>query len=379
MRCSRLCVGLFTLLVFFESAAAVASGRLPVKLLETSAGVELPQDALSSEYLSSLSISIRGRLFDLSLEPSAAVIGASVVMFKRPYLSPVSVRHYQGSVLGVQDSWVRISFNAYGQPEGLVRAGEHLFLVEYDPKLGRLLARDLDNDGAQVFPLSERESVAGAVEPGALKVLPLSIVVDTLYDNAYAGRGLDQALMIVNAVDGIYQEQLGLRLELRTARLLIDTETDPMRKVSTDIDRLLGVFRSYRLGDVAIPRGQGAVHLFSGADLDDRRLGLAYINTICRADGYDVSVSRVVKRGVFTFAHELAHSIGAEHDSHTSCGDNGSMMNATLRPDMQYTFSSCSVASLRAAMGRSCVLEQTGLRFASAGLSADGDEGGSED
>ncbi|MGB0866931.1 MAG: M12 family metallo-peptidase, partial [Granulosicoccaceae bacterium] len=279
----------------------------------------------------------------------------------------VAPMHYQGQILGVSGSWVRLSW-VNGLPEGMIRIGHQLLLIDYDPMLGELLATELLDEHAELDQRPPDSPVSSAALSENLKVLPLSIVLDTLYNEAHDGLGLERALTIVNAVDGLYQEQLGLRLELRTVRLLIDPGADPMRRLSGDIDELLNVFRRFRLGDVTIARGQGAVHLFSGAKLADKRVGLAYIDTICRSDGYDVGVSRVVDRDVFTFAHELAHNLGAEHDLDTQCGDDGRMMNATLRSDMQYAFSACSVKSIRRGMQRTCVLDQPALQFAAAGL-----------
>lgn len=367
MRHYALRLGLIAVLMFGASVARAAESRLPVEVVATrSVPVTLSNGGRHEQKLY-LALRIRGRLMEVVLEPSEVMTGASVVMFSDAFVDSVTPGHYQGKVLGVADSWVRLSWSA-GRPEGVIRLGRQLLLVEYDESLGGLVASDLSTDSAEVFQeILQQHLVGGASEIG-LKVLPLSIVVDTRYNEAHDSRGLDRALMVVNAADGLYQEQLGLRLELRVARLIVDPEADPMRELKGDIDQLLTTFRSYRLSDSSLARGQGAVHLFSGAKLRDKRVGLAYIDTICRTDGYDVGVSRVVDRDVFTFAHELAHNIGAEHDLDTQCGDHGRMMNATLGAEMQYAFSQCSVKSLRRGMARSCVLDQPVLQFAAAGL-----------
>lgn len=367
MRGFCLYLGVLSLVIFGALSPARAEARLPVEVLDTRSMPVVGANGNVHEQMLYIALSIRGRLLEVVLEPSDVMAGASVVMFEDAFVDDVAPVHYQGQVLNVVNSWVRMSW-VQGHPEGIVRLGHQLYLIEYDHLIGQLVASDLATDSREVFNEILQQHLVNNSATVGLKVLPLSIVVDTLYNEAHGARGLDRALTIVNSVDGLYQEQLGLRLELRVARLLVDPDTDPMRPLKGNIDQLLEVFRNYRLGDVALVRGQGAVHLFSGARLSDKRVGLAYIDTICRSDGYDVGVSRIVDRDVFTFAHELAHNIGAEHDLDTQCGDDGRMMNATLRSEMQYAFSSCSVKSLRRGMGRSCVLDQPILRFASAGL-----------
>ncbi len=361
------CLALWSALMLFVSLPLSAEARLPVEVVETRTVPVAENAAHGLDRVLYLSLSIKGRVFELLLEPSDVMRTASVVMFEEAFVDAVAPVHYQGVVMGVSDSWVRLSWHD-GRPEGAMRVGSKLYMIEYDEVAGRLLASDLATDSRAVFSEILEQHLQGGGRARGLKVLPLSIVVDTLYNDAHDAHGLARALAVVNTTDGFYQEQLGLRLELRVARLMVDPDRDPMRRLRGDIDQLLTVFRHYRLSDMSLVRGQGAVHLFSGAELRDKRVGLAYIDTICRTDGYDVGVSRVVDRAVFTFAHELAHNIGAEHDLDTQCGDDGRMMNATLRPDMQYAFSQCSVKSLRQGLARSCVLDQPILQFASAGL-----------
>lgn len=368
MSFARLLQGLLLLGLALSAPLSRADVRLPVELVDAhSVPVEL-SDGSVSEQLIYLALTVRGRLYELALEPSEVVQGASLVMFDGGPADTIAPAYYQGQVLGAADSWVRLSW-LEGRPSGLIRVGGQLLAIDYDPVFDELLARD---------QASERDPARGAGQlldaglvvaaPVQERVLPLSIVIDTRYNEAFSGAGLERALTVVNAADGLYQEQLGLRLQLRTARLMIDPGRDPMRRLQGSIDELLSVFRQYRLGDVALERGLGAVHLFSGVDLVDKRVGLAYINTICRSDGYDVGVSRVVDRDIFTFAHELAHNIGAEHDVDTRCGDAGQLMNATLSSGTSYAFSACSVASLQRGLQRSCVRAAPSFQFAAAGL-----------
>ena len=371
MRFFCLIVGFWLVVALGACSPIPAEARLSVEVVDARSMPVTDGFGNVHEQMLFVSLSIRGRVLEVVLEPSEVMANASVVMFADAFTDAVAPVHYQGQVLGVADSWVRLSWFR-GRPEGVLRVGQQLYLIEYDDAEDRLLASDLATDSREVFDEILQQHLVNNSPVGGVKVLPISIVVDTLYNEAHQARGLDRALSIVNSVDGLYQEQVGLRLELRVARLMVDADKDPMRPLTGNIDQLLEVFRSYRLGDVALVRGQGAVHLFSGAELSDKRVGLAYIDTICRTDGYDVGVSRIVDRDVFTFAHELAHNIGAEHDLDTQCGDHGRMMNATLRSEMQYAFSSCSVKSLRQGMGRSCVLDQPTMQFASAGLEEEG-------
>jgi len=202
------------------------------------------------------------------------------------------------------------------------------------------------------------------------RVLPLAVVVDTAYDEAFDGFGRRRAVALVNQLDGLYREQLGLGVELVAARVLADPERDPMRHTEGSLAELLLAFRRYRQSDKTLPEGVGAVHLFSGAQLSDRRMGLAYTGGVCDPSGHDVSVSRT-RLELVTLAHELAHSLGASHDQQSACAAQGLLMDATVRRGASLQMSDCTVRTIQAGFTRGCFKAAPSgrqLAFSTAGL-----------
>ena len=54
-------------------------------------------------------------------------------------------------------------------------------------------------------------------------------------------------------------------------------------------------------------------HLFSGNTAIDEPVGLAWIDTACRSDGYDVGISTPYQHDILLAAHEIAHNLGLGH------------------------------------------------------------------
>ena len=344
-----------------------------------------------------LDVSVAGRDMTLSLVPSPLVRDTDWLDAGLADRLPPAIGVYEGTVDGETDSWVR----------AVVRGGEITGLVEIDGTRHRLLpanlvgtldyylpkpgggfgkdsgdgttlAEMLENSDALVPPpaLGGARSADGAAGEPALgaassdvRAVPLSVVVDSQYDRYHAGDGLASALNDLNVADGIYRS-LGFSLALDEV-LTFDEARDPMAIGPVTLETLLRRFRAYRLAQRTLFEGSALTYLFSGNPKTDVTLGLAWIDTLCRTDGYDVGVTTPSAFGDVLLTHELGHSLGAQHDSDTECRtESDFLMWPNISERTPTTLSPCSAASVRRSLARSCLLDTVDLVL---GLEDDGD------
>jgi len=194
------------------------------------------------------------------------------------------------------------------------------------------------------------------------RTIRIGIAVDSRFNEAHQQRGLARALSIINSVDAIYQSQLGIAILVEAISVYEDPNTDPMRYFEGTVDQLLSNFRPVRIDDPKLPADLSLVHLFSGHRDPDRVIGLGWINTACRLDGYDVSMSTPFPFDTLLAAHEIAHNLGALHDDHQQCHMDSSRSTSTLMwprlsSDTTAEFSACSIRSVQAGKNASCNMD----------------------
>jgi len=331
-----------------------------------------------------LDVSVDGIDMTLSLAPSGLVRETAWLDAGLSDLSPPALGVYEGTVIGEPDSWVRAVVHE-AAITGLIEIdGERYRLVPanlvgtldyYLPKPGgghgaragdgSSLAEMLDA-GDALRPPPE----LGGAQPGAaaasagptsdVRAVPLSIVVDSQFDRYHGGDGLAAALNDLNVADGIYRG-FGFSLALDEV-LTFDAERDPMASAAVPLETLLRRFRGYRLAQRTVFEGSALTYLFSGNPKTDVTLGLAWIDTLCRTDGYDVGVATPSEFGDVLLTHELGHSLGAQHDSDTECREeSGYLMWPNISDRTPTTLSPCSESSVRRSHARSCLLDTVDL------------------
>ncbi len=202
--------------------------------------------------------------------------------------------------------------------------------------------------------------------PGVTRVMRIGIVIDSLFNEYHGGRGLAVALSTIDAVDAIYQSQLGIAILVETIKVFDDPATDPLRKTSKSSETILNFFREQRLHDQDLPRDLTLVHLFTGNRDEHNVLGLGWIGTACRLDGHDISMSTPVPFGTLLTAHEIAHNFGAFHDDDTQCQsyaleDRTTLMWRNLNGRTGTSLSSCSKQYMQSAIHGSCNLDNIDL------------------
>lgn len=299
---------------------------------------------------------------------------------------------YKGIVTGHQDSWVRMTLSTNESSETEQVLTGHVYV---DDTLYELQHLD-DNSGYAIATLGSVELVPlreptnssfrslssrttfGENTP-APRAIKIGIVVDSKYNEHYNGRGLAHALGVINGVDGIYQSQLGLALVVETFQVYDDPATDPLYNNPGGVEQVLDHYREIRFNDAEMPADLALVHLFTGLEDPQKVIGLGWIDTACRVDGYDLSMSTPFTYDILLSAHEIAHNLGAVHDDDPNCQTDPSITGSEimwleLSGNTRPQFSACSIDRMRSALDASCVVDNIDLGLQLTSVPIGGDE-----
>ncbi|MFN8642853.1 MAG: zinc-dependent metalloprotease family protein [Candidatus Binatia bacterium] len=316
----------------------------------------------------SLSFSTLGRQFDLELEPSDLFVEGAQVHWvddhgtvDEPAASTGTF--VRGRVAGESGSWVRLRVNG-NELSGIVASDKELYFIEpardfFGAKgAGKSIAYRLsDTDPAplgacaahapgraafargsaggsgitKLWPHAVTRELAGQADVGSAALVAdkraqIGIVADFQYFNGITGRaghGASSAAdmaAVMNAVDGIYQSELGVAVQIRSTTVYT-TADDPFTDTA-DYNALLNEFSTFHDNNDQTPQqilyGADLAHLFTGRDLSGSVIGVAWLGQLCQSYwgsglSEDFNPSLYVK--TLLVAHEMGHNFGAPHDN----------------------------------------------------------------
>ena len=304
------------------------------------------------------------------------------------------INAFSGIVAGQPDSWVRITIDensvrgmisVYGErhvltPEssgGSLSDFHTLLLGDIDGNVTTSAAESLEppkqEANLDTYLRSIKQTSTTGLTPGIVNhVAMIGVVIDSKYNDYHGGRGMSEALSILNNTDGIFREQLGIALKVDTVVVIESRENDPMDLGSVTMETMMRNFRDYRLDNTDLGSDIGLATLFSGNKNSDSPLGLAWIGSACRTDGFDVSVVTPYKLPSLLSTHEIGHTMGGAHDSDTHCSSHqGHIMWPFLSNASGNTFSDCSKHSIAETMAaNNCHVEAMDLAMTLDNVSA---------
>jgi hypothetical protein len=311
----------------------------------------------SSDFERELTLDVDGESLRFLLNPSA-VTGDLALLDQDGRELVYNDESFAGELDGEKGSWARLTINSQRLSGVYSRQGRQYEITTEQSGL------------IQVGPLAEQQNplfqqqrkVLAVVQPPVTRIADIAIVVDSQYNTHFNGNGVQRALTIINAVDGIYRQEFGLALRVTKVITVNDPANDPFNYGAVPIERMLRNFRQYRLNsdnllDVSL------VHLFTGNQNTDEPVGLAWINTACRTDGYDVGISTPYRYDVLLTAHEIAHNLGAQHDTDTACASEvDKVMWPYISLNTSQNFSSCTLESVQQSLANSCHAQTVDLQ-----------------
>jgi hypothetical protein len=299
---------------------------------------------------------------------------------------------FAGAVEGERGSVARFTLDG-GKVEGLIVKGGERFFVEPAARYTRAAApQDLifyresdviadpvwcavDTLASKVNAEVARAQSAGPVEAQAaapvspLRQADLATEADLEYVQASgsAGAANNDILSIVNQVNGVYQNEIGLTFRVVFQRAW--TTDDPFNGATLNdmLNQLRNLWINSPPKEVPTPQSRDLVHLWTGRDLDGNQTGLAFdtvtINGVAQRGVVCVVIPANPTNGapaqtfyygvserqtnpltrVIVPAHEMGHNFSANHPEqvgHNECGNtimSGVTVNTTQATFCQFS------------------------------------------
>jgi hypothetical protein len=193
----------------------------------------------------------------------------------------------------------------------------------------------------------------------------ISTEADFEYFSAHGSRANAKIQAILNQVQTIYKDQLGLTFSLVKQVVMTSRGT---RYTSFNIEALLENFRGYtesrkHLGSADL------YHLFTGkntffipegsTDEEYAVIGLAYVGVVCAFADYSYGLSEDfnVALNHITVAHEIGHNFSAQHDAAGTIM--GTVLNLSSPPTQFSNFSKSQIGS-HVSANSSCLTNSDG-------------------
>lgn len=336
----------------------------------------LERKTLSQGEMLRVTVNVDGVDLVLLLQPSQVTRNITLKDGDNQGLNHPETRYYSGLVEGDEASWARVALTS-DSIEGIVQSFGVRYELEsdslvgtieyYQPKVNGINAAGSVasiQDYVMYPPPAGDETLRRMISDAGVKidssgsvtrVARLSIVVDSQYNDYYGGNGLSRALSFMNIADGIYREDFGLALQVESAIVFSDRDTDPMNLGAVTLEEILRSFRDYRLTKAADLPDVSLVYLFTGNQNSDQAIGLAWIGAACRLDGFDVGVTTPSLFGDLLLTHELGHSLGAQHDTDTTCdASTNRLMWPRISSLTEQKFTQCSLDVVSKRIATSC-------------------------
>src|SRR5688572_8159097 len=171
---------------------------------------------------------------------------------------------------------------------GALPAGAHKVFTEGDIDLSFegvcAEAEDLSSPGVPAGSVEE-DTQPAELAAGSLRVLELAVDADHEFHLIYGQAATAEIESILNVVDGIFQAEVGLTIQIVRTRVFSE-EPDPY--TSTSPNTLLSELRNHwTANETALVRD--TVHLFTGKDLDGSTVGMAGLRALCNGNAYGLS------------------------------------------------------------------------------------------
>ena len=392
----RVWASVLALLAFATTSAQAAESKSRIRYAEPlvlqSAAIPATTKMQRSGQPARITFDAFGRRFDLELEPNDRLLHR-LPAGRRAELPPHDL--YRGRLAGLPGSWVRLT----RLPDGLYGAiwdGSELYSIvpahaaaafmggatpptsdqaliyrasDVDVLVGAGFCTVLDARGGIGKPMTAGDQFKALLRElprhasAAAAVAALELEVAMIGDFEFFSAETDpmgELLARVNIVDGIFSEQVGVKIAPTEIKVFEDP-ADPFTTSAPGL--LLDEVGSYRVATPAIAAA-GLAHLVTGRDLSGSVVGIAYIAGVCEA-AFGVSLSEQFFdpfTSALIAAHEFGHNLGAPHDAETESPCRTTPPDFLMNPSINGSdrFSQCSLDQMAPVIAASSCIRQRG-------------------
>lgn len=327
--------------------AAIASltGEVNALLnLEKSEVVSLNGGGTAAASLT-VGVPIDGELYMLDLAPHSVrsdVYEVKAQLADGSYVNvePGPARTLRGTVVGLDGSVVaasRLGDGLYARirlPDGatywIEPIGSRVAGAAPDQHVVYRAADVIPSGGTCIALHTPTDAVAGSAESGRVAsggLFNAELAIDADYDYfleyGSVEATVDQIENVINMVNVQYERDVAIRHVI--TRIIVRTTAEENPYTTNDPEDLLQEFSAHwRSWHSSVQRD--VAHLFTGRDLEDGTIGVAWVGSICYSREYPYTGYSAVQSDCATCgslackadlsAHELGHNWGADH-----CGD----------------------------------------------------------
>ncbi len=364
----------------------------------------------ASTELDNLSITVDGISYPIELNKSSFADRIKVSDGSNTEQTPTDLELYQGTVPGVEGSWVAASYQN-GEWQGLASVYDKLYELKGEGLSGTALstvgystsvsmgADELDLEGelnisgmcamphdhneaaqsalASIIPTANVVNGSGAGENniafavgGITQAVNVVLALDQFHTAQYAD-SVQRAMRILNNVDAIYRNSLGIAINntaiqsfdnnnpifvgIVDANILLDQAIINQAAIFGNNERTLGALLTARDFEVFMDINNDGIP----DQITNGVAGIAPLNATCTViNGFNIAVSANEDRGSegvasVILAHEMGHNFGANHDgpnpnpANAICPVSTNIMSPTVANGLT-AFSNCSSTEINA-------------------------------
>ena len=157
-------------------------------------------------------------------------------------------------------------------------------------------------------------SEAPARSAATYQIVEVATDADGEWYAYYGASANNRIATIINAANTIYQRDLGIEIAIASQHVWTEVGGDPYSSLDSGV--LLDSFGDYTNSNQHLGSAD-LYHLFTGKDLDEGVVGIAWMGVVCSSPTYSYGLTQRYTDSMdhLITAHEIGHNFNAAHDT----------------------------------------------------------------